>query len=267
MTQLFNEETGAMVPVTIVTAGPCFISQIKTVEKDGYSAIQVAFKNKKHVSKPQEGHFKKIGANAVSKEFRVTPEEAETFAVGDKIDAGSFEKGDVIRATGTSKGHGFAGVVKRHGFSGSLASHGHKDQLRMPGSIGATDPGRVFKGMRMGGHMGDEQVTTTGLKIEKVDADMNQLYIRGAVPGAINGYLSIKGDGSMTVVKDDKSTDTSEEKTADTEVASSEKVETATDTTPVAEKAKSEENAVAEKQVSDAPVAEESKKTEEKVNA
>ena len=125
-------------------------------------------------------------------------------AVGDKLTVDSFVVGDVIDITGTSKGRGFAGVVKRHGFAGSPASHGHKDQLRMPGSIGATDPGRVFKGMRMGGHMGDRQVTTKGLTIEKVDRENNVLFVRGSVPGAINGFVFLRGAGDMTVEKTDE---------------------------------------------------------------
>ena len=218
MDQIFNEETGKMNPVTIVEAGPCFVSQIKTIEKDGYSAVQVVSGKKKKVSKSLLGHFKKLSGNAKSKEFRIDPESASTFTVGDKLTVASFSEGDDVAVTGRSKGRGFQGVVKRHGFKGSPASHGHKDQLRMPGSIGATDPARVFKGTRMGGHMGDVQVTTTGLTILKVDTDKNFLYIKGAVPGSINGNIVIKGSGDMTIeksetkVKDDIKKEKPEEK-------------------------------------------------------
>lgn len=201
MDQIFDEGTGKMVPVTVVDAGPCFVSQIKTVEKDGYSAVQIAFGTRKHPNKPIIGHFKKLGANNFTKEIRVDAEEAARFTVGDKLTVTSFSDGDAIGVTGTSKGKGFAGVVRRYNFKGSPASHGHKDQLRMPGSIGATDPARVFKGTRMGGHMGDVQVTTKGLSVMKIDAENNQLYVKGAVPGSINGYLVIKGDGEMTPEK------------------------------------------------------------------
>ena len=212
MEQIFNEGTGKMVPVTIVEAGPCFVSQVKTEEKDGYSAVQLVFGKKKKMVKPQTGHLKAIPANAFSREVRMSAEESGKFTFGDKVTAASFEEGDMIGATGISKGQGFQGVVKRHNFAGSPASHGHKDQLRMPGSIGATDPARVFKGTRMAGHMGAEQVTTKGLSIVKVDAEKNLLYISGAVPGSINGYLIIKGNGEMTIEKSEVAETKKEEK-------------------------------------------------------
>ena len=222
MTQLFNEETGAMVPVTKLVSGVCVVSQIKTAEKDGYDAVQLVFNTKKSLAKPQQGHFKKLPANAFCREFRMSAEEAATVKIGDVVAITSFAKGDTVAVTGTSKGHGFQGVVKRHGFKGSLASHGHKDQLRMPGSIGATDPARVFKGTRMGGHMGDEQVTTQGLTVEKVDVENNTLYVKGAVPGALNGYIVIKADGEMTIAADkskkEPATETNEQPKAETPV-------------------------------------------------
>jgi large subunit ribosomal protein L3 len=248
MTQLFNEETGKMTPVTTVIAGPCFVSQIKTVDKDGYSAVQVVFQTKKSVSKPQKEHFKNLPANARSKEFRMSPEEVTRFSVGDKLSVSSFTRGDVVAVTGMSKGHGFQGVVKRHSFAGSPASHGHKDQLRMPGSIGATDAARVFKGTRMGGHMGDEQITTTGLTIEAVDTESNILHIRGGVPGAINGTLFIKGNGEMNLEKA-----TPEIKNPKTNKVDTKATESNVDTKPVEEKEPSQDSVVKNKNKKPAP--------------
>jgi len=197
MTQIFNEKSSKMNSVTQILCAPSYVSQIKTVEKDGYSAVQIVFGTKKRLSKPQAGHFKKVSANSTSKEFRVSTEEAATYNIGDKLSVASFIVGDIVNVTGVSKGKGFAGVVKRHGFKGSPASHGHKDQLRMPGSIGATDAARVFKGTRMGGHMGDNQVTTIGLTIEKIDIEANLIYVRGGVPGAQNGFVFLRAEGEM----------------------------------------------------------------------
>jgi large subunit ribosomal protein L3 len=222
MTQLFDESLGVMVPVTKVTAGPCFVSQVKKQETDGVSAVQIALGTKKKPGKALTGHTKNIKANKYIKEFRVeNDEKANAFNVGDVITAKQFEEGDEVRATGTSKGKGYAGVVKRHGFHGSPASHGHKDQLRMSGSIGATDPGHVFKGTRMSGHMGDERVTALGLHIVKVDKDTNTLFIKGAVPGARGGLILVTGDGDMTpekpeALKTEKKEEVKEEK-AETE--------------------------------------------------
>lgn len=170
MTRVFQED-GTAVPVTKISAGPCKVTQVKTDEKDKYSAVQVSFENKK-------------------REYRLEKPELK---VGDQIDVTAFEKGDIVKVTGTSKGRGFQGVVKRHGFHGSLASHGHKDQLRMPGSIGATGPARVFKGMRMPGQMGNKQSSTINLEIIEVNKEKNELYVKGAVPGARNSLVIIYG--------------------------------------------------------------------------
>ncbi|MEK7139578.1 MAG: 50S ribosomal protein L3 [Patescibacteria group bacterium] len=194
MTQKFLPD-GTVVPVTAIQAGPCVVTQIKTADKDGYIGVQLGFgaKNPKRVNKPQLGHLKDLPTVEVMREFRATkPEEVSELKRGDTVTVEVFAAGDVVSVTGVSKGHGFQGVVKRHGFHGQKASHGHKDQSRMPGSIGAGGVQHVLKGMRMGGHMGDAQVTVKNLKIAAVDAKKNILYITGAVPGARNGVLEIR---------------------------------------------------------------------------
>lgn len=185
MTQLFDKE-GQTVPVTFVQAGPCFVAQKKTKEKDGYESLQIGFgeiKIKK-LTKPERGHLKGKALKYL-REFRVDGSEME---VGSEIKADIFKEGDAVRVIGTSKGKGFAGVVKRHHFGGGPASHGQKHGLRAPGSIGATFPERVPKGRRMGGRLGNERVTVEGLKIFKVDAENNILAVTGAIPG-IRGSL------------------------------------------------------------------------------
>ena len=190
MTQIFDDK-GIVHPVTVLKAGPMVVTAIKTIATDGYNAIQVGFgeKAEKNINKPEKGHMGS-GNFRYLKEFEVEGE--SVFAVGDTIDLSTFSAGDVVTVSSISKGKGFQGVVKRHGFSGSPATHGHKDQLRMPGSIGATGPQRVFKGMRMGGHMGDAQITVKNLEIVKVEAENDTLYIKGALPGARNGLILIK---------------------------------------------------------------------------
>lgn len=196
MTQIFQDD-GRVIPVTAILAEPNVITQIKSEEKDTYSAVQVGFGGNKNIKKPQVGHLKGIEQSKVMREFRVNTEEVTDLNRGDKITVKVFENGDIVKVTGVSKGKGFQGVVKRHGFHGSPASHGHKDQLRMPGSIGATDAARVFKGMKMGGQMGDNQVTIAGLSVVDIDLDKNILYIKGAVPGARNGLVLISAPGKM----------------------------------------------------------------------
>jgi len=207
MTQIFQDD-GRVVPVTAVLAEPNIITQIKTEEKDKYSAVQVGFNGvgSKHINKSQVGHLKGLTSVKTTKEFRVVSSEAEKFNRGDQITVGVFTANDEVKVTGTSKGRGFQGVVKRHGFHGSPASHGHKDQLRKSGSIGATDPARVFKGIRMAGRMGNDQITITGLTIIDIDLDNNILYIKGAVPGARNGLLIISAPGEMELNKNTEST-------------------------------------------------------------
>ncbi len=202
MTQKFMED-GIVVPVTAVKAGPCTITQVKG-DKEGYSSIQVGFDNKRKINKPLAGHLKNLSNFRFLREFRV--DNSENFEKGKTFDLTTFEVGDIVQVSGTSKGKGFQGVVKRWGFKGGPASHGQKDQNRMPGSIGSTGPARVFKGTRMGGRMGGDTITVENLEIIEVDTENGILYIKGAVPGARNGLITIKGKGELTFVevKEDK---------------------------------------------------------------
>lgn len=188
MSQVFRPD-GTVVPVTLVQAGPCVVTQVKTKETDGYDAVQVGFLTATKLSKPQEGHLKDLAKVRTLREFRV--DDASAFKRGDTIEASVFAIGDDVDVTGTSKGKGFQGVVKRHGFHGHPASHGHKDQLRMPGSIGAGGPQHVFKGRRMAGHMGNETVTVQNLEVVEV-RDQGIIALKGAVPGARNAILEIQ---------------------------------------------------------------------------
>jgi large subunit ribosomal protein L3 len=194
MTQIVDEK-GVIIPVTVIEAGPCYVTQKKTVENDGYSAIQLGFGDlrQKSLNKPKAGHLKKSGTPAVKylREFRVT--NPDDYQEGQKIDASIFASGDMVDVIGTSKGKGFAGGVKRHGFSGGPKTHGQSDRWRAPGSIGAgTTPGRVWKGTRMAGRMGNDRVTVQNLKVALVDAEKNVIAVRGAVPGAKNGLVIIR---------------------------------------------------------------------------
>jgi large subunit ribosomal protein L3 len=192
MTQKFQPD-GTVVPVTAVLAGPCFITQVKDQTKDGYQAVQIGFGTKKKISKPLAGHLKNLEKLAYLREFRVKKnDELGEAKAGDQVSVESFQVGQTVQVTGVSKGKGFQGVVRRHHFHGHPATHGHKDQLRTSGSIGAGGTQHVRKGMRMGGHMGDIQVTVRNLKIVAVDLPNNLLYIKGAVPGARNGLLEIR---------------------------------------------------------------------------
>ncbi|MBU1102881.1 50S ribosomal protein L3 [Patescibacteria group bacterium] len=199
MAQIFDSE-GKAVPVTLVQAGPCFVTQVKSKDtKDGYSAVQIAFGEIKHINKPKEGHLSKIKNEKLKmknfgkylREFRIANSEMK---LGDEIKADIFKEGDEVKVIGISKGKGFAGVVKRHGFAGGPASHGQKDRLRAPGSIGSTFPERVLKGKRMAGRMGGERVTVEGLTVAKVDAENNIIAIKGAVPGNRGQLLEIISD-------------------------------------------------------------------------
>jgi large subunit ribosomal protein L3 len=195
MTQIFDE-SGAVVPVTVIEAGPCPVVQVRSPEKDGYSAVQLGFGSQKdkRASKAEKGHAVKAGleaAPAVLKEFRFEGESAPE--LGSAVTVERFERGGRVKVTGVTKGRGFQGVMKRHGFAGGRASHGATRIHRAPGSIGAgTNPSRVIKGKRMPGHMGDVQQTITNLLVAKVDAERNLLYVRGAVPGPINGVVFIQ---------------------------------------------------------------------------
>ena len=186
MTQVFSED-GVLTPVTVLQAGPCVVTQVKTVENDGYSAVQVGFGDirEKLVNKPKKGHFAKAGVTAKRflKEFRL--EDAESYTLGQEIKADVFAAGDKVDATAKSKGKGFQGVVKRHGFGGvGQTTHGQHNRARKPGSIGACSyPAKVFKGLRMGGQMGNERVTAQNLQVLKVIPEHNLLLIKGSVPG------------------------------------------------------------------------------------
>lgn len=197
MTQIFDE-TGKVIPVTIVEAGPCKVTQVKTVEKDGYSAVQLGFdeKKRKNTKKPLKGHFKNANTEPLRrlKEFRLLE---DVPSLGDEIKVDIFAVGDSIKVSGKSIGKGFAGVIKRHGFAGvGGTTHGQSNRLRAPGSIGQSAyPSRVIKGMRMAGHYGNVRKTISGLKVVKIDAEKNLLFVSGSVPGAVNGYLEIRKDG------------------------------------------------------------------------
>ena len=190
MGQVFAEN-GKAEAVTAIEAGPCVVTQIKTSDKEGYSAAQLGFGEAKRLNSPQKGHLKKLGQFEYLREFRVA--DTEGIKVGDKVDVGLFKEGDLVDVSGVSKGKGFAGVVKRHGFAGGPKTHGQSDRHRAPGSIGATtSPGRVLKGKHMAGHMGSNRVTVRHLKVYKADPERNLLLVKGAVPGARNGLVLIE---------------------------------------------------------------------------
>ena len=192
MTQIFDE-SGAVVPVTVIEAGPCPVVQVRTEDKDGYAAVQLGFgaQKDKRATRAEKGHATKAGletAPRVLKEFRFD----EAPAVGENVTVDGFERGIRVKVTGVTKGRGFQGVMKRHGFGGGRASHGATRVHRAPGSIGAgTNPSRVIKGKKMPGHMGNAQQTVRNLLVAKVDAERNLLYVRGAVPGPVNGVVFV----------------------------------------------------------------------------
>ncbi len=191
MTQMFDE-TGEAHPVTVIEAGPCVVTQIRTPEKDGYGAIQLGFGLDKRLNKPEQGHRRASGF--MSRYLReVKADDIGEFEVGQVIKADTFAVGELVDVTGTSKGRGFQGGVKRHGFRGGPKTHGQSDRLRAPGSIGSSaTPGRVFKGMKMAGHMGHERVTVQNLRVMRVDTERNLLLIEGSVPGPNKGLLLVR---------------------------------------------------------------------------
>lgn len=194
MTRIFDER-GEIIPVTIIEAGPCFVAQVKTAARDGYEAVQLGFGEveAKKLTKAELEHLRKNNVPAVRHLQEMRTRSDETHAVGDKITVDIFQVGERVDVVGVSKGRGFAGVVKRHGFHGGPKTHGQSDRLRRSGSIGSgTTPGRVYKGMRMAGHMGSAQVTAAGLSVVMVDPERNLLAVRGAVPGAKDGLLVIR---------------------------------------------------------------------------
>jgi large subunit ribosomal protein L3 len=193
MTQIF-EETRA-VPVTVLKAGPCVVAQVKTEEKDGYNAVQLAFGEvpSRKVSKPARGHFEKADAEPARHLVEMRTDDAPSYTPGQVILADVFAPGDRADVIGVSKGKGFAGVMKRHGFGGLSASHGTQRKHRSPGSIGAcATPSRVFKGMRMSGHMGNTRTTILNLEVVGVDPERNILLIRGAIPGPNGGLVMVR---------------------------------------------------------------------------
>jgi len=191
MTQIFDEQ-GLARPVTVIEAGPCVVTQIRNEETDGYTAVQLGFGIAKKLNKPQAGHVRASGHQVKTlREFKA--DDYSGIEVGQVFKADTFATGDVIDVTGTSKGRGFQGGMKRHGFAGGPATHGQSDRARAPGSIGSSaTPGRVFKGMKMAGHMGHERVTVQNLTVLRVDAERNLLLVEGSVPGPKNGTLLIK---------------------------------------------------------------------------
>jgi len=189
MTQLYRENLE--IAVTAIEAGPCCVTQVKTVEKDKYNAVQIGFADSKRLNKAEKGHLKENGNYRYLRELRT--ENIKDYQVGQKIDAGMFKAGDIVQVEGISKGKGFAGGVKRYHFKGGPKTHGQSDRHRAPGSIGSTTtPGRVFKGLRMAGHMGARKVTARNLVVIEVDTAKNVLLLKGAVPGAKGGILLIE---------------------------------------------------------------------------
>ena len=192
MTQIFDEN-GHAVPVTVVEAGPCHVAQVKRPETDGYSAVQLAFGARRRVTKPMAGHLAKANLDSARHLVELRVADTSGYSLGTEIKADVFGPGDVVDVIGVTKGKGFAGGMKRHNFKGLSASHGTQRKHRSPGSIGAcATPARVFKGMRMAGHMGHVRVTTLNLKVITSDPERNLLLIRGAVPGPRGGLVMVR---------------------------------------------------------------------------
>ncbi|HLG73243.1 MAG TPA: 50S ribosomal protein L3 [Chloroflexota bacterium] len=190
MTQVF-EEGGVVRAVTAIQAGPCTVTQVKTPDRDGYAAIQIGFGNAKKLNKPEKGHLGDLPSLRHLREVRL--DSVGNYEKGQTIDASLFEAGELVDVIGTSKGKGYAGGVKRHHFRGGPKTHGQSDRFRAPGSIGATTtPGRVYKGTRMAGHLGDVRVTVQNLKVVEVDPERNLLLVEGAVPGAEQGLVFVR---------------------------------------------------------------------------
>lgn len=194
MTQILQED-GVLIPVTLVQAGPCVITQVKTEETDGYTAVQLSLGGGKNVSKSVAGHVAKANKEhmpRIIKEFRVN-EISEEQKIGSSFDVSVFEVGDKVKVTGTSKGKGFAGNVKRHNFKTSAESHGGNGMVRRPGSIGSMYPQKVFRGKRMAGQMGAEQVTVSGLRVAYIDQENNLIGFKGAIPGPKKSLITVVG--------------------------------------------------------------------------
>lgn len=199
MTRIFSK-TGEVIPVTIIQAGPCYVTQIKTVATDRYNAIQIGFGAAKKLSKGEAGHLGTLPKVRNLKEIRT--DDVDKYTLGQVLDASLFEVGDIIDVTGISKGKGFGGVVKRHHFAGGPKSHGASDRTRAPGAIGAgTTPGRVLKGLRMAGHMGARQATVLNQVIVSVDVERSLLLVQGVVPGATNSLVYVRKATKTAVSK------------------------------------------------------------------
>tara|TARA_B100000745_G_scaffold292356_1_gene233140 strand:+ start:660 stop:1292 length:633 start_codon:yes stop_codon:yes gene_type:complete len=190
MTQIY-EEGGNVVPVTVIQAGPCFVTQIRTPETDGYEAVQIGFDEVKKLNKPRAGHVKNSKMVRFLREVKA--DNSTELAVGQQINVDIFAPGEFVDVIGKSKGKGFAGVIKRHGFGGGDRTHGQSDRMRAPGSIGGgTTPGRVYKGQKMSGHMGNVRITVKNLEVVQVDLERNLLIVKGAVPGGPNSLLTVR---------------------------------------------------------------------------
>ena len=190
MTRIFTD-MGEVVPATIVELGPCYVTQVKTEDSDGYDAIQIGFEQVERMNRPERGHLKGLPTLRHLREVRT--EDTDEFEVGQILDVTLFEAGEIIDVTATSKGRGFAGAMKRHNFRGGPATHGQSDRARAVGSIGATStPGRVWKGKRMPGRMGNERVTTLNLEVVRIDPERNLIAIKGAVPGPNGGLVLVR---------------------------------------------------------------------------
>lgn len=195
MTQLFDEN-GVVVPVTVIEAGPCYVTQVKTVDSDGYNAVQLGFEEvaERKLTKGQKGHVQKAGAPFVRRLREFRSEDVPQYSPGDVVKADIFADGEIVDVVGTSKGRGFAGAVKRHGFAGGPKTHGQSDRHRATGSRGAgTTPGHTFPGSKAPGHMGSERVTVQNLTIALVDAERNLIAVKGAVPGPRGGLVEVRG--------------------------------------------------------------------------
>ena len=190
MTRLFMED-GSVEAVSVVEAGPCVVTQVKTEQRNGYQAVQIGYEEARKLNEPEAGHLKRVAALRHLRELRT--DDLGDAQVGQRIDVTIFQAGDMVDVVGVSKGKGFAGGMKRHNFRGGPKTHGQSDRGRAPGSVGAgTSPGRVWKGTRMAGHMGDRRITAVNLRVLHVDPERNLVMVRGAVPGARNGMLFIK---------------------------------------------------------------------------
>ena len=190
MTQIFRED-GRVVPVTVIEAGPCVVTQIKTRETDGYEAVQLGFGEVKRLNQPKAGHLKASQQRRFLREVKAT--DVGEFEVGQTLGVDLFEEGEILDVIGKSKGRGFAGSMKRWGFHGGPRTHGQSDRARAPGSIGGgTTPGKVYKGMKMAGHMGNRRITAKGLEIVRIDTDRNLIMLKGGIPGSINGLVQFR---------------------------------------------------------------------------